>query len=370
MSSGDLPELTYEVLKYFQDDFTTLHSCILVNRLWCRLAIPLLWKNPFLISTKNYNFIRIYLRNLKGDLKIKLNEYVKIDDIIFPSNTLFNYPSFIKYLNTRKMFSSVFEWLNVLKLKNRSFIHYFNVPKVEKLVLMSLLQIIIENEVKLHTLDIEVAFKFHYSDIVELILKNPNFIHNIKNLKLYFVNNISNLTKNRILQIINLHQNLKKIYLSCDKFPIDQELLLTENYNCSNTLNTIIFYSVNFNSMDNLYIVFEQLNVLESVHIIYCYPLNTSFIQQIIYLVKPFKLKSLFIDKSSQIDKSLLLLLQKSGGYLENFKCDLGIDYGLSKQELLESIIKYCKNIKFLDLYDFENEIIHLPYEKTVCDFC
>ncbi|PKY31662.1 hypothetical protein RhiirB3_449373, partial [Rhizophagus irregularis] len=45
-----------------------------VNRLWCRLAIPLLWENPFLIPKQNYNFIGIYLRNLNGDLKAKLNE--------------------------------------------------------------------------------------------------------------------------------------------------------------------------------------------------------------------------------------------------------------------------------------------------------
>src|SRR5581483_4645807 len=45
--SGDLPELIYEIIKYFHDDFKTLYSCILVNRLWCRLAIPLLWEDPF-----------------------------------------------------------------------------------------------------------------------------------------------------------------------------------------------------------------------------------------------------------------------------------------------------------------------------------
>jgi hypothetical protein len=37
--SGDIPELTNEIIQYFRNDFSTLHSCILVNRLWCRLAI-------------------------------------------------------------------------------------------------------------------------------------------------------------------------------------------------------------------------------------------------------------------------------------------------------------------------------------------
>ena len=57
--SGDLPELINEIIQYFHNDFSTLHSCILVNRLWCRLAIPLLWEDPFSIPTENYHFIKI-----------------------------------------------------------------------------------------------------------------------------------------------------------------------------------------------------------------------------------------------------------------------------------------------------------------------
>jgi hypothetical protein len=70
--SGDLPELTNDIIEYFQNDYSTLYSCILVNRLWCRLAIPLLWDNPFSICTKNNNFIEIYLHN-NLDFITKLN---------------------------------------------------------------------------------------------------------------------------------------------------------------------------------------------------------------------------------------------------------------------------------------------------------
>src|SRR6185369_556218 len=93
--SGDLPELLNEVLQYFHYDYKTLHSCILVNRLWCRLAIPLLWEDPFSIPTLNCRFIDIYLSYLNEDWKLKLNEY-GINNNLFPSNTFFNYPSFIQ----------------------------------------------------------------------------------------------------------------------------------------------------------------------------------------------------------------------------------------------------------------------------------
>src|SRR5947207_14488274 len=97
--SGDLPELLNEIMLYFRNDFKTLHSCVLVNRLWCRLAIPLLWEDPFSINfPKNRNFIEIYLHYLNDDSKTKLNEY-GISNDLFPPNTLFNYPSFIQCLD-------------------------------------------------------------------------------------------------------------------------------------------------------------------------------------------------------------------------------------------------------------------------------
>jgi hypothetical protein len=66
--------------------------------------------------------------------------------------------------------------------------------------------------------------------------------------------------------------------------------------------------------------VFEQLNILESIHILYCYSLNSVTVQQIINLTRPFKLKSLFMDGKfiSQIEP-LKLLLQKAGNYIRKF---------------------------------------------------
>ncbi|RGB29600.1 hypothetical protein C1646_766408 [Rhizophagus diaphanus] len=283
--SGDLPELTYEVIKYLQNDHSTLHSCILVNRFWCRLTIPLLWENPFSISTRKYKFIiDIYLHNSKT----KLNVY-NINNNLLPSNsTLFNHLNFLKYLNTFEFITSVNEW-KILTLKNK----HLN-SSISDICLL-LFKMFIENEVNLHTLEIE--------------------------------NSLANEYSSRYL----------------------------EYYNFSNTLNTIIFYFIDLKVIINQVKVFEQLNVLESVHIVYCSSLNDSFIQQIITLTKPFKLKSLFMGEILQIE-SIQLLLQKSGDYLEN----IGFGFCISLEQLIELITKYCKNIKFLDLGTIKNPIIYL----------
>src|SRR5436305_11597917 len=82
------------------------------------------------------------------------------------------------------------------------------------------------------------------------------------------------------------------------------------------------------------------MNILESIHIIYCYSLDSKFIQQINNITKPFKLKSLFLN---EIDELLEPLIQKSGTYLEN----LGTICRAS-QQTLQLFIKHCSKIKYL----------------------
>jgi hypothetical protein len=380
--SGDLPELTNEIIKYFWNDFSTLHSCVLVNRLWCRLAITLLWENPFLKNNpKNYHFIEIYLNRLNDEDKKKLDEY-GINNELFPSNTTFNYPSFIKCLNTQKVSSSIKTWVEI-KTKFSNFNQYFKLPSF---IFLSLIRIFIDNEVNLHTLEVEVSYTLEnitndcFKSVLQLMLRNPKFTGKIKNLAINFNRLASNLLSylkrfnpicNSILslyihssmddyaekdlsRIISLQQNLEKIYFNRKIYPLKS----LKNSNCSNTLKVIIFYDIYFENLGvNFNEAFEQLNVLESIHILNCYPINTMFVQQIINLTKPFKLKSLFMDKRSvpHID-SLKLLLQKSGDHLEYVGFESSIDYEL-KLHLFKLFQNYCIKIKFLSLLGFDDKI-------------
>ncbi|PKK41727.1 hypothetical protein RhiirC2_804712, partial [Rhizophagus irregularis] len=160
------------------------------NRLWCRLAIPLLWENPFSIDTENYNFIEIYLHSLNDDFKI--NKYKTINKSSH-SNILFNYPRFLKYLNTDEFIFSVNNWSELVTSTTNSEDIVTNLKKLTD-ICVSLFKIFIENEVNLHTLEIEISSNYFYQTcfgiiLDELILKNTNLIHNIRNLNLYNVNN-------------------------------------------------------------------------------------------------------------------------------------------------------------------------------------
>jgi hypothetical protein len=59
--------------------------------------MPLLWEDPFSAPTKNYHCIEVYSHFFNEDSKARFNGYGI--NVLVPTYTLFNYPSFIKYLN-------------------------------------------------------------------------------------------------------------------------------------------------------------------------------------------------------------------------------------------------------------------------------
>ncbi|GET66587.1 hypothetical protein GLOIN_2v1762223 [Rhizophagus irregularis DAOM 181602=DAOM 197198] len=198
---GDLPELINKIIQYFHYDYKTLHSCIL-------------------------------------DSKAKFDEY-GINDKLLPSNNrLFNYPSFIKYLYTDKIFCSIKYWVN----KNY--------------------------------------------DNMDLILQNPNLICNIRNLNL---NGYAIPFQDFIPLLKFLYSNCNSISSIIFKFPevnfnINNyslvEECLTQMIVSQHNLKKIsfgIFYNLNLYNP-----VFDHLNVLESIHLINCNYLNSDFVQQII----------------------------------------------------------------------------------------
>ncbi|GET64044.1 hypothetical protein GLOIN_2v1781695 [Rhizophagus irregularis DAOM 181602=DAOM 197198] len=270
---GNFPELTDDIIQYFRDDISTLHSCILVNKFWCQIAIPLLWKDPFSIKNpKNFHFIEIYLQKINEKDKTQLNR-CGINNDVFPLKTLFNYSNFIKCINTRNICSIIVNWIEDNKT--------FTCSKGR--IFLLLIKVFIENEAKLYTFEIEIAYKYlmsrkYFSSIFKLILQNPKFI-NIKNLKLHFNEEIIKYKngfseyesfrhnymtiENQLSQIINSQKNLKKIIFAHNKY-IRPYLPFSDNgiplYNIigdSNTsskpLKIIIFHKVDFRNIIRIY---------------------------------------------------------------------------------------------------------------------
>src|SRR5687767_9395454 len=115
--SGDLPEISTYIVQNLRNNHNTLYSLALVNRFWCRLAIPLLWEDPFSTTYKyrgnsSFHFLDIYFLFLTNNDK---NEVKEIMSHEFDSNLkkpLFNYPSLIKTLMSYRIELHVANWIN------------------------------------------------------------------------------------------------------------------------------------------------------------------------------------------------------------------------------------------------------------------
>src|SRR5690349_8231708 len=84
-------ECLIEIFNNFQTKYKTLFSCLLVNRQWCRLIVPILWSEP----TEHFDdkrLIRIYLSALNAEEQALLIPF----NIILPSypRLLFEYVSY------------------------------------------------------------------------------------------------------------------------------------------------------------------------------------------------------------------------------------------------------------------------------------
>src|SRR6266498_1235696 len=78
------------LLFYARLDKVSLHSCLLVNRFWCEVSVPILWT-----SIQNYNTLIACLPNESKEILYE-NEII----ISTPtSKPLFNYVTFIKSLS-------------------------------------------------------------------------------------------------------------------------------------------------------------------------------------------------------------------------------------------------------------------------------
>jgi hypothetical protein len=270
-------------------------------------------------------------------------------------------------LNTRDLIYYINEWVSSIKTdKQDNPTLYSNFLNSKRLICESIFKTFIENGVNLHTFKFEIVTDNNefYNSIIKLILQTPNFINNAKNLMIGNFDRLTNIEKDTIIEntthMIKSQKNLKKIIFRYSNHILYDSLLSLKNSNSSNTLKTIIFYQIDFSNIFIFKEVFEQLNVLESIHMIYCRFFNSDFIQQINELNKPFKLRSLYILSKTYHVGSIRLLIQKAGNYLENF----GFGFECYKlKRILKLITKYCNKIKYLELPGFIDGKIYSVFD-------
>ncbi|CAG8618007.1 4523_t:CDS:1 [Funneliformis mosseae] len=363
--NGDLPELTYYIVQHLRDEPKSIYSCALINRHLCRLAIPMIWEDPFSVRLKTFgepcDFIDIFSYLLCDDDIANF----KVFGITIKSNEpkpLFRYPTFIKTLVLSHLELHLNNWICHRRQPCDSDNEYSN--KIKGFVCLTYIKLFVESDATLSRLSMKSSesYDIFLPELFEIIFHSSKFISNIKRLNIdlseadrlniqEFVLTLSTLAPcieqvefseyNGNLPVIIASQKqlstltLKKIQMN------DQ--ILDGIKQCFRTLNSIKFMNCEFKQVTS----FETLNSFTSLHYLlfqHSDGLKNQMFQPLIDNPTSLKVRSLrLIGELTEYSS----LLQKIGPHVENLVIKL---FTHDESNALESVIKYCTKVKFLQI--------------------
>ncbi|RIA88842.1 hypothetical protein C1645_773858 [Glomus cerebriforme] len=181
-------------VKYNQEefDYVSLRSCLLVNRQWCVVAVPMLWEEPLmnlqLHKSTHDRFhmpITTYIMSLNDETKIILSKCGIIITPTLKRKATFNYATFLRHLDNEILFKATKIWIekcNIISKEEQCFLPIFQIYQL----LDQLFKNFIENCNNLKILGLKKSnqvrslsdafLKIHLLPGAEISLKNLNEI--------------------------------------------------------------------------------------------------------------------------------------------------------------------------------------------------
>src|SRR2546421_4294496 len=103
-----------EVFENLEDDKITLHSCLLVNRLWCKISVRILWRNIWSVkhSDCRLEVTSAILNTLISCLPNESKKLLQKNEIFISTPLkppLFNYTAFCKVLSINEISQTIHE---------------------------------------------------------------------------------------------------------------------------------------------------------------------------------------------------------------------------------------------------------------------
>jgi hypothetical protein len=385
-----IPDIFALIIKELDDDHNTLFNCLLVNKLWCKLTIPILWRDclnrNFKLRSydeKSISLIKILFTFLSKKSKNSLIKKEIDLSFIQTQEPLFNYISFCRSIVT-------FDVTNIIK-------YCFDPPlskDQEKIIEVEFYDMIFNNCFKLRRLNIShelcykksnmknpIRLKDNLFNIVELICGqyvDEEFFYilaencvNIKKLELKGSNRNNNQGLIKLIQVQNKleyfayngikgrnwdnfceemgqalikHKNtLKHLY---SKTRLCIPLIMLNSFENLETLN--LGYSTR--SMDDLHLV--KLPKLQNLKVCHLTELK-EFIQNTSGYLKTIKIHNQFANNLKAEDViSIIITIYYHCPKLE-YLCIPFVD---TIDDALEDLLINCNQLKNIKIYEFSNE--------------
>src|SRR6266542_2698774 len=99
MASQLLTDCLNEIIEHLEEDKINLHSCLLVNRHWCKISVRILWRNIWNINVQQSSILSTLIACLPNESKELLRENKIFISTPTSKPPLFNYAVFCKVLS-------------------------------------------------------------------------------------------------------------------------------------------------------------------------------------------------------------------------------------------------------------------------------
>ncbi|RIA84325.1 hypothetical protein C1645_832438 [Glomus cerebriforme] len=343
-----------EIFEHLKNDKLTLHSCLLVNRLWCKISIGILWKNIW-----NFRYSIYYVHQPKVASKVvstlvtclseESKELLYKNNIFIPTPTskppLFDYASFCKGLPIDDICQIIDVGLLISLNQKNLVVNEFIKMFTNKIFSLNILTYYNNNLSNINPNDISYTC-FSGANLVNLSRLycssdiNPEFYYQLSqtchNLQSLYINLKPKSISNELKELISSQKNLKDLSLSALDGG-DWTDILTSLIKHSNTLKKL--YLNSFNNKLPLSFIASFQNLQE---------INLSFLfkevysknfEKLQYVTFP-KLQILSIYNDCPKPEYVINFLKNNGKNLQ--ECYFGED-----SSVLNSIIaEFCPNLK------------------------
>ncbi|CAG8590146.1 1881_t:CDS:1 [Diversispora eburnea] len=364
-----------------------LYSSLLVNRIWCKVTIPILWELPFgqeyctdYKLEKQALSIRTYISCMDTQARNLLIQN-GFDLSSSPPQATFDYPSFI-----HKFIINNFFYL--ISIYSRKIIGPYSDDNGSRILFREMYRLIIERCIFLDSFKIVMGFPDYfflkYSDLIVSILKLPGALKVLKNLESFtstiryneqfhplyesltlICNNILNMdlelnTNSQVQLLVNLigvQKRLENLSISAYHiYSLDCNSLLWEIIGQKETLKRLHLYSVSFNQFECKSSPIGQFISLQELCIVNCNGLDKS---DSLFFASAFtQLSSFHCFYSSHTNnwypqKFIIKILETANTNLKNICLDLNSVITL---DIFSTILNYCTRITELTLYNLSSE--------------
>ncbi|GBC04989.1 hypothetical protein RclHR1_00060002 [Rhizophagus clarus] len=344
-------DILFLIFEEIKDDKKDLYSFLTVNKTWCEIIIPILWKDPWKYSKweKDRILFNVIISHLseesKNDLKIQGIDFTSISSYQKP---LFNYISFCRSLNLNaidRIINTIiynFSKSNITIIKNEIYNLFFNEnTRFTHLYISQQFDYQIQNIPGSKRCISEIKFLSCNTSIKDHVLDGlTRMCKSIKELELFI-----DLENNNygIVKLIESQKKLLNIHFLTNYSKSDETFCKILENSLIKHSNTLQYFKIAKQPTTNILSFFMNLKILELDDDCGNFK-NTLWLENL-------SLPYLQILRASRVPiKALSTIIENTSGYLIEIKIDFISHDEISNKKLIQVIHQNCPKLEYLKL--------------------